>query len=171
VREQSKSALPQGMSIRDPACLISTWFGVGLLPVAPGTWGSAAALPFAWFLQLWGGPLAVLTATAIIFVFGWWAVNGFIAKSEFTDPAPVVIDEVAGQWLVLAFVPPSYWYYIIGFAIFRVLDICKPWPAGWADRELHGGLGVMLDDVFAAVYGATAMYVLVLLTGGANVFA
>ena len=168
--DRPKSVLPEGLSLGHPACLVSTWFGVGLLPVAPGTWGSAAALPFVWFLQTWGGPFAVLAATAVLFFAGWWAAGVFVSKSEFTDPAPVVVDEVVGQWLVLAFVPPNLWYYLIGFAIFRVLDIRKPWPAGWADRELHGGFGVMLDDLLVAVYGAATMYGLALLTGGANVF-
>lgn len=143
-----------------PATLLATWFGSGLLPKAPGTWGSAAALPFAWGLTSWGGPPALLAAAAVCVAVGWWAASDYVRRSGRDDPREVVIDEVAGQWLVLAFVPPEPLFYLVGFAVFRLLDIWKPFPAGWADRNLGGGLGVMADDVLAALYGMAAMAVL-----------
>lgn len=76
------------------------------------------------------------------------------------DPGPVVIDEVAGQWLTLALVPPDWLYYVLGFALFRLADIFKPWPASWADKKVDGGLGVMLDDVLAAVYSGGTLFAL-----------
>lgn len=151
-----------GISPWHPAFLASTWFGCGLLPKAPGTWGSLAALPLAWALTLLGGSVALLGASLICFLVGWWASAIYVRRTGADDPSEVVIDEVAGQWLVLAAAPADPLLYAVGFALFRVLDITKPWPARWADRHIHGGLGVMLDDMLAAAYGAAAMAVIAL---------
>lgn len=158
------------LSLKHPACMVSTWFGVGLIPVAPGTWGSLAALPLAWVIQNVAGPYALLAASALVFALGWWASTVFVAHSDVSDPQTIVVDEVAGQLLVLAFAPTEFWPYLAGLVLFRVFDIAKPWPARWADRSLKGGLGVMLDDVFAGIYGAVFIFVLVLITGGGHVF-
>ncbi len=74
------------------------------------------------------------------------------------DPGAVVIDEVAGQWLVLAVVPLEWWWFVLGFAVFRVFDILKPWPISWMDKHIKGGLGVMLDDMAAGIAGAAVLY-------------
>jgi phosphatidylglycerophosphatase A len=147
----------EGLSPRHPAALLSTWFGAGLLPGAPGTWGSAAALPFAWGLAMWGGAWALVGAAVACFLVGWWSSAVYVRRTGLDDPGEIVIDEVAGQWLVLAFVPPDPVLYGIGFLVFRVLDIWKPFPAGWADRHIEGGLGVMTDDALAALYGTAIM--------------
>ncbi|MBC7905420.1 MAG: phosphatidylglycerophosphatase A [Rhodospirillaceae bacterium] len=146
-----------GIAAWHPAFLAATWFGCGLLPKAPGTWGSAAALPFAWVLYRLGGSWALLAASGLCFLAGWWASAIYVRRTAVADPSEVVIDEVAGQWLVLAAVPADPLLYVAGFLIFRVLDIWKPWPASWADRHVEGGLGVMLDDMLAAAYGALLM--------------
>ncbi len=151
---------PARPSLRDPALLLATWFGAGLLPKAPGTWGSLAALPFAWIIVRLGGPDALAAATGLVFLVGIWAAGRAIGATGLEDPQLVVIDEVAGQWLVLLLAPTTLFHYALGFALFRLLDITKPWPACWADRQVHGGLGVMLDDVLAAVYGLLAMVAL-----------
>jgi phosphatidylglycerophosphatase A len=144
-----------------PAFLLSTWFGAGLLPAAPGTWGSLAALPFAWIIQSVGGPPALLLATVLVSAVGIWSSTLYVNRRQVEDPQEIVIDEVAGQWLVLLAAPPDLMFYAIGFLVFRVFDIWKPWPARWADRRLTGGLGVMLDDLLAAGYGALVMAALV----------
>lgn len=142
------------------ARLIWTWFGFGLLPKAPGTWGSLAALPFAWFIYSYGGYQILLLATAGIFVVGVWMSGIAAAESGAEDPAEVVIDEVAGQWLTLVVVPPDFLLYAAGFVLFRVFDIWKPWPVSWADRNLKGGLGIMADDILAGVYAAVILFAL-----------
>ena len=86
--------------------LIATFFYVGLLPYAPGTWGSLAALPFAWILHAWGGFSALLIAAFIVFFIGWWATIQETKGQENHDPGEIVIDEVAGQWITL--LPASY---------------------------------------------------------------
>ncbi len=149
----SKAALP----LSHPACLLATWFGSGLLRPAPGTWGSLAALPFAWIIAYFGGPIALATATVLVFALGCWAGGVYERAGGDKDPGVVVIDEVAGQWLVLIAAPLDPWYYFAGFVLFRICDIFKPWPANWADRKLSGGLGIMMDDILAALYGAAAI--------------
>ena len=150
-----------GIALFHPATVLSTWFGAGLLPKAPGTWGSAAALPFAWAIaSAWGG-WGLLAASLLCFLVGWAAAEVYLRRTGADDPGEVVIDEVAGQWLVLAVAPLDPLFYLAGFVLFRLFDIRKPWPVNWADSTLPGGLGVMADDMLAGVYG---MLVLLLVT-------
>lgn len=149
----SKAPLP----LSHPACLLATWFGSGLLRPAPGTWGSLAALPFAWAIVYYGGPMALAVATVIVFAVGCWAGGVYEQAGGGKDPGMVVIDEVAGQWLVLIVAPLDLWYYLAGFLLFRLCDITKPWPANWAERRFTGGLGIMMDDIMAALYGVVAI--------------
>lgn len=142
-----------GITAWHPATLVSTWFGAGLLPKGPGTWGSAAALPFAWVIMDAGGPVSLLAAALACFAVGWWASSVYVRRTGAEDPSEVVIDEVAGQWLVLLAAPLDPLSYLMGFALFRAFDIWKPWPVGWADRRIGGGLGIMVDDILAGLYG------------------
>jgi phosphatidylglycerophosphatase A len=153
--------LPSG----HPAVLLATWFGTGFLPIMPGTWGSLAALPFAWTIRSHLGGNGLAVATVIVFTIGWWAAATVVKASAIDDPGAVVIDEVAAQWLVLLPAPLDPFAYTLAFLLFRFFDIWKPWPVRWADRQIKGGLGIMLDDVLAAVYAAVP--VLVLVVGGA----
>jgi phosphatidylglycerophosphatase A len=159
----SGRALPRGLGLWSPSVLVATWFGVGFLPVAPGTWGSLAALPFAWLIQSTTGSTGLLVASGALFLVGWQAASVFVRRSHEKDPRPVVVDEVAGQWLVLAAAPLDVRFYALGLVLFRLADIVKPWPASWADRELQGGLGVMADDLLAAVWAFAALAVAVVL--------
>jgi phosphatidylglycerophosphatase A len=140
--------------------MLATWFGAGCLPKAPGTWGSLAALPLAWLLWLGGGRPLLAVAAVVVFFAGWWAAERTVATLGIPDPGSVVVDEVVGQWLVLIAAPPDLLAWTIGFVLFRLFDIVKPWPVSWADRRIGGGLGVMLDDVLAGCYGLIAMLVL-----------
>jgi phosphatidylglycerophosphatase A len=154
------ATLPEGRTLFEPSTAIATFFGTGLLPIAPGTWASAFALPFGWIIASFGG-WPVLLASAVIAGFvGWWASARYVAQTGREDPSEIVIDEVAAQWLALCVVPVSIAAYIAAFFVFRVFDTLKPWPANWADREVEGGAGVMLDDVFAGIYAAIALAVL-----------
>lgn len=152
--------LPQGLSFFHPVALISTWFGSGLLRPASGSWGSLAALPFAAAIAWAIHPLALIPAAGLLLALGIWASGIFAARLGKDDPSPVVVDEVVGQWLTLAVVPLDPVLYAAGFFLFRALDVLKPWPARWADSKLSGGLGIMLDDVFAGLYGALGLWAL-----------
>jgi phosphatidylglycerophosphatase A len=153
------------LSSAHPAVLLATWFGIGLLPITPGTWGSLAALPFAWAIRSHLGTAGLAVATVITFTIGWWAAATVAKASAIEDPGAVVIDEVAAQWLVLLPAPLDPIAYALAFLLFRIFDIWKPWPVRWADRRVKGGLGIMLDDFLAAAYAIALL--LVLLVAGA----
>ncbi len=140
-----------------PAHLIATWFGVGRLPVAPGTWGSAVTLPVAWLVASWLAPIWLLAAAAAVFAVGWWAGGVYARGIGADDPGEVVVDEVAGQLVALAVVPLDLVYYAAAFVLFRIADIWKPWPVSLAERRLGGGLGIMADDVLAGGYAAIVL--------------
>jgi len=138
---------------------VATWFGVGFLPIAPGSWGSLAALPFAWAItSLWGIP-GLGVAAAIAFLGGWWAAGRIARASGQHDPGFIVIDEIAAQWLVLLAAPLDWRAYAAAFLLFRIFDITKPWPARLVERRVAGGLGIMLDDIVAALYALVLLLI------------
>lgn len=156
--------LPPGLRFRHPAVFVATFFGAGLAPFASGTVGSLAALPFAWLIHTWLGQWALVAAAGAAFAVGLWAAGVYARAGGERDPGAVVIDEVAGQWLTLAAVAATPLHYALGFVLFRIYDIVKPWPANRIDRAMHGGLGIMLDDIVAAVYAAATLWVIVQVT-------
>lgn len=147
------------------ARLVATGFGVGRVPMAPGTAGSLAALPIAWMLVSAGGPWLLALAAALLAALGLWAVQLYMAELGQHDPASVVIDEVIGQWITLLLAPLDPIAYLLGFVAFRVFDILKPWPAGWLDRQVSGAFGVLIDDVAAAIYAGFVLVLIVRLMG------
>jgi phosphatidylglycerophosphatase A len=146
------ASLPPGRSLREPMTAIVTVGGVGLLPLAPGSWGALAALPFGWLLAAFGGWIALLIGAVLASVVGWIAADRYVKATGREDPPEIVIDEVAAQWLALAVVPLTIGGFIAAYLVFRLFDTLKPWPASWADGELEGGAGVMLDDLIAGAY-------------------
>lgn len=149
---------PDDLGFFHPVTLTATWGGAGLLPGAPGSWGSLAALPFAWGITLASGPWGLPIAAFSIFIAGSWAAARYIRSAGQKDCQNIVIDEVAGQWLALCFAPRGFITYLFAFLLFRAFDILKPWPASLADRELPGGWGVMLDDMIAGAYAALVLH-------------
>jgi phosphatidylglycerophosphatase A len=140
---------------------LATCFGIGWIPVAPGTFASAAALPFGWALATLGWPSVAAGAVAATGV-GIWACGRHARKVGLYDPSECVIDEVAGQWFALLPIPimariDDWWLYAIAFLLFRLFDIFKPWPISAGER-LPGGLGVMMDDVLAGLAAALLLY-------------
>jgi phosphatidylglycerophosphatase A len=142
--------------LRHPAGLLATGFGSGLSPVAPGTVGSAVAI-LPWFAMRELPPLIYAAAMVSAFALGVWACTWAVRQLKSADPGAIVWDEFVGQWLALTplVIAPRAWPWILaGFILFRICDIVKPWPASWADRQVKGGVGVMLDDAIAAAYAA-----------------
>ncbi len=146
------------MKFWHPAYLIATGFGIGRLPLAPGTWGSLAALPAAYYLQLQGGRAALLVAFLVVLVIGTWASGVVEQASESDDPGEIIVDEIAGQWLTLLFLPPDWMLYAIGFVLFRIFDIFKPWPVDHLDTHGTGGIGIMQDDIAAGLYAMMLLH-------------
>ncbi|HET8728093.1 MAG TPA: phosphatidylglycerophosphatase A [Alphaproteobacteria bacterium] len=151
--------MPAGLDFWHPAALIATWGGVGLMRLASGTWGSLAALPFAWAIASAGGPAGLLIAAALVCLVGVWA-SEYVCRSGEKDSSAIVVDEVAGQWLALVPAGLDPALMALGFVCFRLFDIVKPWPASWVDRNLGRGPGVMLDDVAAGIYAAAVVWLL-----------
>ena len=155
----STSPLPETLSLSDPAVLLATWFGAGLIRSAPGTWGSLAALPCAWLVARDFGQAGLVDAILLVFLCGWWAASKIKEKTGESDPRYIVIDEVAGQGVALLFVPPDLYLYFVGFLLFRLFDILKPWPIHLVETRFRGGFGVMIDDLAAGTYAALSLYV------------
>jgi phosphatidylglycerophosphatase A len=140
------------------ARLFSTFFGVGFLPLAPGTWGSLLSLPIGYWLVLFGGVELLFITTLGLFIIGVWSSGVTSKEMKVTDPSQIVIDEVVGQWLTLLVLPLNIFWYFIGFMLFRLLDIYKPWPISWVDKKIKGGLGIMLDDIIAGMFAAAVLW-------------
>jgi phosphatidylglycerophosphatase A len=134
-------------------------FGSGLSPRAPGTVGSLAALPLALpLLSL--SPLAYAGVLLLAFVFGIYCCEKTRLHMAVQDPGAIVWDEIVAMWLVLAFVPATWSWWLGAFLLFRLFDIAKPWPIHWLDQTVKGGLGIMLDDVLAAIYAIAILLLL-----------
>ncbi len=143
--------------------IIATVFGIGLIPFAPGTWGSLVAIPMAYGIHYAGGFPALLVATVAVYFLGLWATTEVTRGKDNHDPSEIVIDEVAGQWTALLGVSAGLWFagvpshifpypgWVSAFVLFRLFDIWKPWLVGWADRKTTP-TGVMLDDVIAGLF-------------------
>lgn len=145
------------------AILLATFGYVGHFPIAPGTAGSAAALVLYAALRIVGVPPAAdLGVIVLLFVVGCWA--GSVAERHYgrTDPGAVVLDEVIGMLLTLWLIPVTSVGALVGFLLFRLFDIVKPFPARQCER-LHGGLGIMADDAVAGIYGNLALHLIVLI--------
>jgi phosphatidylglycerophosphatase A len=133
------------------ALFVATFAYVGFFPFAPGTAGSAAALPLYAVIQWSGSKTVEAVAIGLVVLAGVWAATGAERRLGGHDPGPVVIDEVAGMLVTLAFLPFSWTLALVGFFLFRLFDVFKPYPAGRLER-LPAGWGVMADDLMAAVY-------------------
>ena len=142
--------------VRDPVHWLAFGLGAGLLPVAPGTWGSLVAVGVFWLLPalpilIWAGLLAAGFLAGVV-------VCGTSARRlGVHDHGGIVLDEIVAMLAVLAVTPREFPWASAAFLLFRVFDVWKPWPIRQVDHRLHGGLGIMLDDVLAAVYAVMAV--------------
>ena len=144
---------------------VATCGYIGYAPIAPGTFGTAAGLAVYYLIRSSGSIAVELGAIVVLFAIGVWSGNEAEHHFGKVDPGPVVIDEVVGMLITVALVPVNVTGAIVGFLLFRVLDVFKPWPSGRFER-LPGGLGVMADDGMAAVYGNIVMRALIYVAPG-----
>ncbi|MDO6461173.1 phosphatidylglycerophosphatase A [Granulosicoccaceae sp. 1_MG-2023] len=139
-----------------PLNFFSLGFGSGLAPKAPGTFGTLAAVPLWWLLQPL--PLSVyLLVTLIACVAGIWFCDVTARDLGVHDHSGIVWDEIAGFLITMVAAPAGLGWLIAGFALFRFFDVLKPWPISWFDRQVHGGLGIMLDDIVAGLMALAVM--------------
>ena len=145
--------------LHSPVLWSAFGFGSGLSPKAPGTMGTLAAIPLYLLLAklpLMGYALVVLVS----FIVGCWLCGEAAKRLGVHDFGGIVWDEFVGYWITM-FAAPAGWLWIaVGFVLFRVFDIWKPWPIRVADQQVHGGLGIMLDDVLAGIYAGLALQAL-----------
>ncbi|WP_043770262.1 phosphatidylglycerophosphatase A family protein [Desulfobulbus propionicus] len=135
---------------------IATGAYSGYLPKAPGTWGSAVGV-LLWLVLCRLQPTSYWSILGILFVIGVFSAGAAEKIVDRGDPSLVVIDEIVGQLLALSLAPAHPAAALAGFALFRLFDILKPFPVGWVDTHLHGGLGIMLDDVVAGLYALAVL--------------
>jgi phosphatidylglycerophosphatase A len=138
---------------------IATGCYVGRLPKAPGTWGSAAAFVPWFFIRGFSLPV-YLGIVAALFIIGFFAAGSAEKLMDRPDPGCIVIDEIVGMLIALILVPdhPAAW--LLAFILFRIFDIFKPFPISWFDRHIHGGIGIMLDDIIAGLYTLVCLQII-----------
>lgn len=143
--------------LKHPVRLVAIGFGSGLVPRAPGTAGTLMAIPLVLLtatLPLWGY-LILVTA---LFMMGVWVCHETTQYLGVHDHPIIVWDEVVGYMIAMTGAPITWPTIVVGFVLFRVFDVLKPWPIGWLDRHAGGGFGVMIDDVMAGLYTAAVLY-------------
>ncbi len=143
---------------------VATGLYVGRIPWAPGTWGSLAAL-LPWLLIKDLPLLPYLAVLAAVFVLGFFAAGSAEKILDRPDAGAIVIDEVLGMFITLTLAPahPAAW--LLGFVFFRIFDIAKPFPVSWFDQHIHGGIGIMMDDVIAGLYALLSLQLSWLVVG------
>ncbi|MDP2561823.1 phosphatidylglycerophosphatase A [Psychrobium sp. 1_MG-2023] len=144
------------LSLANPWHFLALGFGSGLAPKAPGTFGTLAALPL-YFLMMDLSLFSFVIITIIITVAGFWICDKTAKDMQIHDHGAIVWDEVAGMLITLIAAPVSLTAVIVGFVLFRFFDILKPWPIKLLDRHVHGGFGIMIDDVLAGVFAALCL--------------
>jgi phosphatidylglycerophosphatase A len=137
---------------RNPLHLLACGLGAGAVPKVPGTAGTIVAIPLYLLLQPLA-PLHYLLIVVVMFLFGVWLCGRVSHDLEVHDHGGIVWDEWVGLLVTLWLAPSGWGWLLAGFLLFRLFDIWKPWPIGWLDRHVTGGLGIMLDDLLAGVYG------------------
>jgi len=150
--------------LRHPVHFLSLGFGSGLSPYAPGTAGTLAAIPLFWFMSTL--PLAVyLAVVGVLFLIGIYLCQVTTDRLGAHDHSAIVWDEVVGYLLTMTAIPFDWRWVIAGFFLFRLFDVWKPWPVRALDRSVEGGLGIMLDDVGAAIYAALSLQAILYIYG------
>ncbi|MDO6763039.1 phosphatidylglycerophosphatase A [Agarivorans sp. 1_MG-2023] len=146
------------LNLRNPLHLCAVGFGSGLAPKAPGTFGTVAAIPV--YLLL--APLSswlYITLVVLSFIFGVWCCQKASDAMGVHDHGGIVWDEFVGYWITMFMVPLSPLNVLLGFVLFRFFDVLKPWPIKVLDKKVHGGFGIMIDDVLAGVFAAICLQV------------
>lgn len=148
--------------LKDPIVFIAMGFGSGLAPKAPGTAGTLLTVPLVFLLQQYDFLIYALL-TLFILITGSWICGYAANKLKVHDHSGIVYDEVAGFLITMMLAPPGWLWMLAGFVLFRFFDAVKPWPISWFDKNLHGGFGIMFDDVIAGVISLFCLLLLEML--------
>ena len=145
--------------LKDPVVFVAMGFGSGLSPKAPGTAGTLMTVPLVYFLQQ-QTLLVYVLVTLFVLLTGSWVCGYAAKKLQVHDHSGIVYDEVAGFLITMFMIPQSWVLMLIGFALFRFFDAVKPWPISWFDKNVHGGFGIMFDDVIAGIISLLCLMLL-----------
>jgi len=143
---------------------LATGLYSGKIPFAPGTWGSAFAL-IPWYFCRGLSLVNYLIVLAVIFVVGFLTSGSAEKILDRPDPGCIVIDEILGMFITLTLAPNHPVAWLLGFMLFRIFDVLKPFPVSWFDTHLHGGIGIMMDDVMAGIYALICLQLIWLVFG------
>ncbi len=149
-------------NLKNPIHFLAFGFGTGVLPKAPGTWGTLAALPLYAVLSS-TSLLVYITVTLILFGVGIWLCQVASEDLGVHDHPGIVWDEIVGYLITMMAAPAGWQWLLVGFLLFRLFDIWKPWPIGAIDRQVSGGMGIMLDDVVAGLMACVVIQLLVVI--------
>lgn len=153
-----RRAMLEKVSVKDPEVLISCWFGSGFLFPAAGTWGTLAAFAVGVPLYLLSQPLLWIAFLAVT-IGGFFAVQRLEKRTGIHDSPTVVIDEVSASFIILLTLPVFNILFVsLAFLVYRAFDTLKPWPVCWADQNIPGAWGVMIDDLLAALYSILVLW-------------
>ena len=144
----------------NPIHFLAFGFGSGAAPVAPGTFGTLAGMIIYWFLPTMDS-YAYAIGLVVAAVLGVWLCGKTSSDLGVHDHGGIVWDEFVGYWITMFMAPTGIQWALIGFVLFRLFDIIKPWPIKWIDQKVHGGLGIMLDDVIAGILAALCLQAVV----------
>ena len=147
-------------NLSNPVHLLAVGFGSGLIKPAPGTWGTVAAIPlfFAVASLIGTASIAYCAFLIISFIVGVYLCGKTATDAGVHDHGSIVWDEFVGFWITMMFVPITWQNILIGFVLFRIFDILKPWPIKLLDKYVHGGFGIMIDDVLAGIFAWAILF-------------
>lgn len=151
--------IPLKATLKNPLYFFAVGFGSGLLPKMPGTWGTVMAIPF-YLLMRNLSPSNYLLVTAAAFFVGIWFCHATEKAFGVPDHPRIVWDEIVGYWCTMFMAPQGWLWIVLGFILFRIFDIAKPWPICFFNKRVKGGFGIMLDDVLAAIPAWGILYIL-----------
>lgn len=152
-----QKALREKINLANPVHFLALGFGSGLAPIMPGTFGTLAALPLVVLLSLATMPIYIV-ATLLIGIVGIWICDKTAKDMGVHDHSSIVWDEVAGMLVTMLFVPITWQSLLAGFVLFRLFDILKPWPIRYLDKYVHGGFGIMIDDIVAGLFACAGLH-------------
>ena len=153
--------IPQGF-LKNPIHLLALGFGTGCAPKMPGTIGTLVGIIFYLPMSYLSWPVYI-GVTVALFLSGIWLCEVTANHLGVHDHGGIVWDEIVGFLITMTMVPPDWRFVLLGFVLFRLFDICKPWPINWLDRKVSGGLGIMLDDVLAGIYALIILQIIIYL--------
>ncbi|MGB0845243.1 MAG: phosphatidylglycerophosphatase A [Thiolinea sp.] len=151
--------------LSSPIHLLAFGFGSGLSPLAPGTIGTLAAIPLYLLMARLPWAYYILILVAAIAV-GIWLCGESARLLGVHDHGGIVWDEFVGFWITMLFVPPEWLWIVLGFLLFRLFDVWKPWPIRLIDKQVDGGLGIMLDDILAGIYALLVLHIMMIVFAG-----